>query len=278
MSINNNALETITKLGLTLLEAKVYLALCKYEKLSAKQITKLTNIAQPDVYRVAKSLQEKGLVEKQIQKPSAYKAVPFEIGTTFLLERKKTEYKILQKKIKKLSSQYSLHNNLPPKHESHFLMIPKRENVVKRIAEAIERAEKKIDLSLTWKRFYKGMTSAFHESVEKAWERGVEFRIVLEIPHEKVAQEEATGFCRKSPMCNIRFLPDRPKTVMGIYDGEEAFIVVHPKEGLFESPILWSNNPSLITAVQEYFNLLWNVSLKNIKQNSTTKISEIAKP
>ncbi len=268
MSVNDNAILTLTQLGLTFLESKVYIILCKYGKLSTKEVSKFGKMAQSDVYRVVKSLQNKGLIQKQIQKPSIYKATPFKTGSAFLLERKKSNYDKLERKIEQINLQFKENSTKPLiDEESEFLMVPKRENIVK-INEAIDRSKKRVDLCLTWQRFYNGMTHAFAESSEKAWARGVQFRIVLEAPQEALLQKKAEEFCRKSPMCSIRFIQSPPKTVMGLYDEKEVFIVVKPNEGLFHSPALWSNNQSLITALQECFDLRWLTSMKKPNHNS----------
>lgn len=270
MPIDEDAALTLIQLGLTSLESRIYLILCKYGKLSTKEISKLSKTAQSDVYRITNTLQHKGLVEKQIEKPVSYKPVPFEAGSRYLLERKQSEYKDLQQKIKRLNKQLKKKSvdTTSISDDSHFLMIPKRENIVKKIAEAIERSEKKVDLSLSWKRLYKGMTVSFVESIEKAWSKNVQFRIVVETPQDVRGQKKAVEFCRMSPMCNIRFLPSHPKTVLGLYDDREVFVIVNPKEDLFNSPALWSNNQSLITAMQEYFELLWLISMKQPDQKS----------
>ena len=77
-------------------------------------------------------------------------------------------------------------------------------------------------------------------------------------------------------MCNIRFLPRHPNTVIGLYDNRELFVIVNPKEDLFDSPALWSNNQSLITAIQEYFDLLWFISMQHPDEKSDI-ISEKAR-
>jgi hypothetical protein len=66
---------------------------------------------------------------------------------------------------------------------------------------------------------------------------------------------------------NIRTYEDKhcygsPNTVIGIYDKKEVFIVIDPKEGLFDSPALWSNNQSLITVVKDYFEILWLTAME----------------
>ena len=133
-----------------------------------------------------------------------------------------------------------------------------------KITEAIETSKKTVDLFLTWKRFSIGITNVFAETCEKAWDRGVKFRILVEKPEKGINTEQIFEFCRKSPFCNIRFLPGHPKTVLGVYDQREAFIIVNPKEGLFDSPALWSNNQSLITIVKDYFEMLWTTAKGNL--------------
>jgi sugar-specific transcriptional regulator TrmB len=260
-----NAVQTLTKFDLSLLESRIYIALCKYESLTTKELSKLTQTAQPDVYRVLYKLQNKGLVEKIIEKPTRFKAVPLEKGISYLVQRKKAEHKTLLADAEVLIHSFK-ELRLNPKHdetsESKFIMIPQREIIVSKIREAINRSEETVDIYLTWKRFINGFTSVFLEDIERAWKKGVHFRIVVESPQDKAALKQAAQFTKKSPFCLIRFLPNSSKTVTGIYDKKEIFIIVNPAEDLFDSPALWSNNQSLITAMQEYFDLLWLISME----------------
>jgi sugar-specific transcriptional regulator TrmB len=267
MLSDENATQILTQLGLTVLEARIYLALCKYESLTTKALSKLTKTSQPDTYRVIAMLQTKGLIEKIIKKPAQFRAVPVDASVAFLFERKKAEYDDL-----KMKSELLLHavkgkpaHTLLETKNSQFALIPKKAAVVTKIREAIERSKRSVDLVLSWKRFLIGMTSAFAGSSERAWDSGVKFRIVVESPEEGRATEQAMQFCGKSPFCKIRFLPSPPKTVIGIYDKSEVFIVIDPKEGLFDSPALWSNNQSLISVVQDYFEILWITAMEEPK-------------
>lgn len=259
------AVQTLIQLGLTILESRIYVALSKYQSLTTKELSKLTKTSQPDVYRILDKLQNKGLVEKIIEKPARFKAIPLEKGISFLMQRKKNEYDNLLTKADSLirTVREKSYNNKPVGTlKSQFIMIPQREIIVSKIREAIDRAEKSVDICLSWKRLLNGFTNVFIKNSERAWNRGVHFRIVVESPRGKAEKEKAIQFCKKSPACSIRFLPERPKTVTGIYDEKEVFVIVDPTEGLFDSPALWSNNQSLITAIQEYFDLLWLISMQ----------------
>jgi sugar-specific transcriptional regulator TrmB len=261
---DEKAKQTLLKLGLSVLEAKTYIALIKYGVLTSKKLSELTKMSQPDTYRVLSKLQKKGLTEKIIKKPMQFKAVPLHLGTAFLLERKKMEHEDLKAKTNQLLQEIRK-SPLPQPLEtetSNFVMIPKRQIVVKRINEAIDNSKKSVDIFLSWKRFSVGVTSTFAESSRKAWDRGVKFRIIVEKPEKAVNVKPLLKFC-VHPFCSVRFVTESPRTVLGIYDKKEVFIIVNPRKGLYDSPALWSNNQSLISVAQDYFEILWLTAMES---------------
>jgi sugar-specific transcriptional regulator TrmB len=266
VSSEETLVQTLTQLDLSSLQAKIYVALSKYQSLTTKELSELTKTSQPDVYRVLDKLQNESLIEKIIQRPARFKAVPLEKGIRFLMQRKKIEHNNLLTKTDLLIHTFRerSNNKKPAKTlKSQFIMIPQRELIVSKIRGSIDQAKKTVDICLSWKRLLNGLTNVFIKNSERAWNRGVHFRIIVENPPGKEEKEMAIQFCKKSPFCSIRFLPERPKTVSGIYDEKEVFIIVDPAEGLFDSPALWSDSQSLITAIQEYFDFLWLTSKKN---------------
>jgi sugar-specific transcriptional regulator TrmB len=59
-------IQTLTDLGLSLLQAKTYLNLAKLGKANVQTIAKASNVARQDIYRVMPKLQKLGLAEKFI--------------------------------------------------------------------------------------------------------------------------------------------------------------------------------------------------------------------
>jgi sugar-specific transcriptional regulator TrmB len=259
MLSDGDAEQLLTRLGLTPLEARIYLSLCKYGRLTAKALNCLTKIAQPDIYRVATQLQKQGMIEKVIEKPVRFGAIPIEKGVAFLLERRKADQNDLKLKSELLLREFKERPSEAIEIETaHFVMIPQKEIIVNKIREAIEKSTRNIDMYLSWKRFFTGVKDTFAECSENAWAIGVRFRVVVEKPETAADIELANQFSRRSPFCNVRFLQGSPKTVFGIYDKKEVFIIVNPKSGLLDSPALWSNNQSLISAMRDYFEVLWH--------------------
>jgi sugar-specific transcriptional regulator TrmB len=266
LEFQQSDMQILVDLGLTLLQAKVYLALARSEPTNAITISQLAKVARPDVYRTLSKLHNLGLVEEIIEAPRRYKAIPMTRGLAFLLKRKTEEHDMLRKKTERLLRTFQKEDTSQKIRvgSGTFVLIPKKERIVNRIKRAIDDSQETVDLVLSLKRFMFGITVAFAESTERAWDRGVKFRIIVEKPEAANTAEMVTEFCGKSPCCNIRFLPGRPKTVIGIYDSNEAFLIVSPGEGLFDSPALWSNNLSLLTVVQDYFNIMWLTAMEKL--------------
>lgn len=107
---DEECIQALMKLGLTLLQATIYLALAKLGKAGVKKISKASNVARPDVYRVIPALGKIGLVEKIVATPTMYKAVPLKEGISILLQQKTDENIELQKKTKALLSNFQENN------------------------------------------------------------------------------------------------------------------------------------------------------------------------
>jgi len=63
-------------------------------------------------------------------------------------------------------------------------------------------------------------------------------------------------------LADVRYISKVPRTVMVMYDKKEVFIFVKPNADLKESPALWSNDPSLLAMVKDYFEILWKTAMQ----------------
>ena len=71
-------LKTLLGLGLSDLEAKVYVFLAKKGLQKGKDITRALKINKPQLYRSLKKLQSRGIVTATLEHPSRFSSVPFE--------------------------------------------------------------------------------------------------------------------------------------------------------------------------------------------------------
>ena len=89
-------LQIVMDLGLTLLQAKIFLVLTESQCLKANEISKFSNISRPDVYRNLMKLQKIGLIEKIISKPYKFKTIPVETALELLINRRVNKTKDLK--------------------------------------------------------------------------------------------------------------------------------------------------------------------------------------
>lgn len=252
-------MEVLSDLGLAHTEAKILTIMTETGPATAKTIAKASGVAREIVYQTMTKLKEKGLVEEILATPKKFKAIPTEECLLFLLQSKKEEQNRLNKKLKvTLSALKETKLNQPQETEQYqFVFIPQKKAVVNRISQAIANAQQTVDVILSWRRFAQTIDAIFADAKQKALQRGVKLRIILESPKEANAIEYLDKLCKSNPDCHIKFIPSHPKTVLGLYDGKEVFIITEPTKDISDSPALWSNNPSLTSIVKDYFEMLW---------------------
>jgi len=63
---------------------------------------------------------------------------------------------------------------------------------------------------------------------------------------------------------NTRYLLGQPKALVTIVDKKEALVDTLATTDAGASPLLWSNNPSLLSILQEYFEMIWSSALEEM--------------
>ncbi len=254
-----------TRLGLTSAQARVFVTLYQSGLSTAKAISRNSGVARSDVYRVMAALEKLGLVEKTLAAPCKFSAIPMEDAVSVLMERRRRETHRLHAVAGALLRRYKKNSVEPAfgEDEPRFVLVPQRKPAINRIRSAIDGTRKSLDLLVSWRRLSEGVGSVFAESFEKACARNVQLRFIVESPQRGKDAERVMKFIRRSPFCQVRFVPRCPNVVMGIYDKKEITLAVDPVTSLSDSPALWSNSQSLIAMAQDYFDILWLTAMEN---------------
>mgnify|MGYP001031331611 CR=1 FL=1 len=253
--------EVLEGLGLTSCQAKAYLALCHFGLLDAKTVTKYADVPRSDTYRIMSELEGLGLIEKVISRPTTFRAISLEMGTSILLKRKKEETDRLESNIKGLLENFKTNNKQLQLPKPEFVLIPGKEAIINRSKIVHTNTQISIDSIVSLKRF-RPMVFSYLNEAKKLLERGVEFRVILEKPEDKKSIPEIKEL-KKYPSYELRYVLNSPSAQVTIFDKKEAFITTLAKAGLAESSTLWSNNPSLLSIIQEYFEMVWIKAMKN---------------
>ncbi len=253
--------QTLTDLGLTLVQARVYLALARFGISKIALLAKASDVARPDVYRTLNKLYELGLVEKLVEVPVQFKALPIEEGIKVLLIKKQAEYERLKNETDALLGSFKKRNMIDQAEAANqFILIPQKEAIVNRIRQAIDNSRYSVSVVISWKRFVHGVGNVFLESAQRAAERKINYRFIVEKAPSEEVNEAGNKLWNIYPSFQARFLVNMPKTVFGLYDSRELFVIIDPKMDISGSPALWTNNKGLIGLAQDYFEMLWQTA------------------
>ncbi len=256
--------ETLKLLGLSHIQAKVYLGLIRSGASSAKTLSKCTDVARPDIYRIMTNFQKLGIAQRTITNPVMFEATPIEQALNILIDYRIKETKNLQKKTQNLIQQLKpiqMQNpkNYPQSEPDLFLMPATRLAIQKR-KELIQNAHYSIDIINTWKR-YKFFLE-FNGLTKKMVKKGIKFRILVEMPEKmKLLPEHQEALkILKENSSSLRYIHTTPSAVVSIYDGKEVLLSMSENAGPHDSPLLWSNNNSIVSMANSYFEKLWKTS------------------
>jgi len=259
-------------LGLTLVQAKIYLALVESGISRISTISKISGVARPDTYKNIPKLQKMGLVDEIVQSPKLFRAIPMNEALSLLLERKKNKFRkvraetllLMDKKRKKTEKKKP--NNVSEVEKPQFVIIPRRAAIT-RIRAGIEKAQLTVDFVLSWKKFTRSMVNVFAESIETAWMKNIKNRFILECPLENETIKKLMCFYSGKPSCKIRYIKTCPKTNLVLCDKTEVFMLIDPTEDLRNVSAFWSNNPSFIALAIEYFEKTWQNASESIQNH-----------
>jgi len=99
------------------------------------------------------------------------------------------------------------------------------------------------------------------ELYKKALRRGVKIRLIIEKPEGPQSTPKMLQASKKDFSIHVKYVPIVPRVRIGIYDRKELYLSASPELVLKSFSALWSNNPRLIEALQNYFKILWITAL-----------------
>ncbi|MGD0643533.1 MAG: helix-turn-helix domain-containing protein [Candidatus Bathyarchaeia archaeon] len=254
-------IQTLTQLGLSHRQAKVYLALLISGMSTAKTISQVSKVPRQDVYTVVAILEKMGLCEEAITRPVMFRATPLQKSIDILMQRKTTEYDEIRIKTKNLLKDLKPYCSETTYREekAQFLLLSERQTRVLRIEEAVNNAANIVD-SFTTPEIFRQVVVSSEEVLKKAARRGVRFRFLMENTKGKGLRLEIPRALLENPCFEVRYAtPPIPA----------AAVMIDQKEIFFGTAIdfqravyLWTDNAYFVGIIQNHFELIWNLASK----------------
>ena len=186
-------MKILTDLGLTVSQAKVYLALCESGQSSAKIISHSLSLDRANIYRLITKLQTIGLVERRLTaKKDVFVALPLKDGIQFLVDRKKDDFKEIQDNAHRLVRLLKEKKSATAKNGEtveSFDLVPQGEANYRAFLKGLGEAQSSIDDVINWDGFGNAMLHSYPYYYE-ALKRGITIRYVTNVPEKSKVTDE----------------------------------------------------------------------------------------
>ena len=276
----DKVLKTLTNLGLTQLEAKVYLYLSKRGPQKAGDTAKALKLAKQQLYPTLKRLRRKGIATSTLEHPARFSALAFDKVLDLFVKAKMDEVQLVQRNKDELISDWQ---NISIGEKSdvtpRFAVIEGRNYVYSRIQQMIEETKNQLSIIATVSGLARvDQFGVFDAALSHPLKSTIRFRFLTELSEHNVSlmkkllerkPNTIVNFEGKTPDLGLK-LANR----MIIKDEDEALFFINITKDVRgaeqEDLCLWTNSKTLVQAFTSVFENLW--------QNSTgieRKIIEI---
>jgi sugar-specific transcriptional regulator TrmB len=258
MSTNDENTDLLLGLGLTLNQAKVYLAILKLEKTTVRQVAKFSKVRREDVYRLLPSLEKMGLVERLLGKPTEIRATLISDALSLLVAEEKNRAEERLTGMRSMVQKLSLKEwKQPPLgEESIYILIAEKKAILAKTSELIRNSRREIALIADKARIMP-VLAQFSDEYRLAKKKGAQVRLLFEgdRPND-LLKEQVKKYIGDGNSVHVRFHPEALNHFI-MSDDKEALITTSKERGLGESPSLWTNNRNLIGVLRTSFESDW---------------------
>jgi sugar-specific transcriptional regulator TrmB len=254
---NDENMDLLLGLGLTLNQAKVYLAILKLEKTTVGQIAKFSKVYREDVYRILPTLEHMGLIERLLGKPTEIRATPISDALSFLVSEEEDKFDERLKGMKGIVQRLSLKDWKQPlsKEENIFILIAEKKAILAKTSGLIRNSRKEVALIADKARIIP-VLSQFSDECKQAIKNGALIRLIFEGENPDSLLKEKVTKLIGCISVQVKFSHE-PLNHFIMSDDKEALITTSKQSGLGESPSLWTNNSNLIGVLRTGFESDW---------------------
>ena len=247
--------QILIRLGLSKVQAKIYYTLLRMKSGSSATIAQASTITRQQVYREMPIMVDLGLVEKIVGSPTKYQATPIETSLKILHAKKAAELLDLDQAANLFLENYaSIKRNQTLEETNHFVYASEKEIAFNKYDKESANAQISIEAIGPALENERGILRKKRFFLEK-FKQGVQLRIVTEKLRKDREILNAIRQLQRSPLFEIRELPEKPPVQLAMYDRKRVNIVV--PDACHKYADLWTDNASLRTLAINYFEYMW---------------------
>lgn len=251
----------LCELGITQIQAKVYLTLFGMGSSSARSLVEILGIHRADVYRAIQRLQELGIIETAIGNPNKYSPIAPNETIEILTQRLERNIVSLKKRsfqfVKSLESQKDKPDEPETRQLEQFFKLKSGETVIKSILTLVSEAESEIREVASTDALRYHLAYGLADAESDAIRRGVRIRLVTDY--------RVKPFRNYVNMVETRFFGDLGESLKFIIIDDKLVQMALAASAKVKSEALalTTNNKTLVRSLSTHFADLWKNSSPN---------------
>ncbi len=247
------------------MQARIYFNLAKIQSASAKDISRVTKVAQTDLYRIIPDLEQLGLVERKIGKPVTYEATDIITGLSILRKRNEYAYSENARKIDTLikkSKNIFGNTKAEPVFDSIDFKVISSVMLLERRFNTLILESKQCDFLFPTKGL-NVLLRSHYTSIKLSLKKGLKIRIlVYQNNHDAMSR---TVFYRLHKLSTASFFQIKFVDVpinfgVAIFDNMQVDMNISTNSVV---PSLYSSNHAFVESVKTLFTTLWLLENEN---------------
>ena len=250
-----DATEALRRLGFTRYEAVIFVNLAQAGAATAGEIARASGVNRVQTYRALESLEARGVVEVNLDRPKQYAARAINEVFDMVAEEKRGELESLQSVRKSILEAWPRISRRAHGGPTLRLQVIKgRAQIYRAIQRAVGGAKKEVFAFTTTKGLQRSYRAGINEVLLDAMKRGVKPRLVTNIHEGNLALMERVA--RYVPLRHVdwhagRFIIVDQETMI-------AFLIQDEKTIRGESETaMWTNSPDFVRSHVESFEKAW---------------------
>jgi sugar-specific transcriptional regulator TrmB len=263
--IDQNA-QILSSFGLTVKQAKVYLALVSLGTAPVGEISKLSKVRREEVYRILPKLEKMGLIEKTLTVPVKLKAASVDNALSILIreEEECSKNRLIELAAKKQEFLEHFHTGSKDGKlgsGEQFSIVSEKAVGLSKIEALIDNARSEIEYCVSREKLQQFL-KFFSTPLSRASARGVKIRIISTTP---IGQDDipktVNQLLLSGKSITLRYLQNLPNHFL-ITDQKEVLVATAIGGYLADSPLLWSSNLPHVSVYKRLFEELWNSAVE----------------
>ena len=237
------------------------------------EIAKGTRTHRVEVYRILKSLQNKGIIEATLESPTRYTAVQLEVIIDSFIKAKREETAAMESTRQSVLHEWNKINKVESQpYLEKFVVIKGGKKIYSKILQMVKETRRTLSAAISISDMARAdQLGILDAAICHPLKNKVELRFLTEVSVEKV--RVARAFFERMPKQEIEFKARNPSLGlelsprMVLRDGKELLFFIRPaaETSSAEDVCLWTNCNALISSFTAVFEDLWtnSISLKN---------------